>query len=527
MEERDDRFSSILRFIWIFLCILANGYQVSNILQVYFRYDVSTKVQVAFPEDYEVPKISLCFYTIDLIKWDEELPENQALQRRFNHSGINITMIPKIVSDLNIANKMILDHEFQLNKTGRQIFNRILKWGDLFDRCAILDPDDYIIKLYNNCSEIFIVTASLKECYTCFAFSIRSNKTTYNHPSINRVVGISGFQYSVTMTKSALERIDQAVFAFSPMSTLPRHGFAREYTVTQLKKLFRLTSSFYKNSYLPEPFFTGCIDYSRHQLMDKGQCFDRCLRNVSLTYLKDKLLPGPLIRAPGTGNDQPSAYYPLSVLDLWGTEYSYLYLKLQDYCNRMCRRPDCQEEFLVPLVLSDNPYSYNCFLLYVSQQPPVQTIYSQKYSLPEFLADMGSTFGVWANVSVLSVYDFFADYLFKLFLNKKKEKKINHQKDKRDKKEDITVSDHFHHMGVHTEVPSDSFTSRTSHALDQSVFSTPRQLTAFSPVRPSVRLTYEQRILRRQNMYKEFVVSIDKRHQRHSSHSLLVIRRHL
>ena len=60
-----------IRLILILLCIILNTGHVFILFATYFKYDISTKVSIAYPEIIKPPTITLCFYLLELIDWDK------------------------------------------------------------------------------------------------------------------------------------------------------------------------------------------------------------------------------------------------------------------------------------------------------------------------------------------------------------------------------------------------------------------------------------------------------------------------
>lgn len=395
---------------------MGNVYQIAEISVMYFSYGLATQVKVAFPDTFRLPKMSICFYTSNLIKWDQELKDNPLMRNLYGFSNMTSEEIAKKVSRMALKDKMVVDHVFVSNKTGDQLFNRIIGWKDIFDGCSILSPVDYTVKYHPNCSDIYKIQIFMKECYVCYAFMLRQGRSDlYDYSSTHRVAGLNGFQNAMFMKESSLERIDQIKITLNKMDRFPRLGFTRNIFLSQLQNLIVMTYTWFKNDYLPDPYPTGCIDYTNIGYTERAQCFERCFRNESLKKL-NKIIPGGIIRAPGMGSDEPAKHTQFTTQDVRTSSLASLTRDIQKKCSKQCKRPDCTEEQHIPVLMSKSPYAYNCLLMNSMQAPAVETVYAPKFSLTEYLTDSMSTIGFWVGISFLSALNFFTRHISSLFV---------------------------------------------------------------------------------------------------------------
>src|ERR1044072_1882924 len=82
------RARKIHHFFWVVICLIGNAFQVYWISSQYFRYDISTNVQLLTPDRIDLPHVTICFDLRYAIKWSAMSREKRISVLRMDGENI-------------------------------------------------------------------------------------------------------------------------------------------------------------------------------------------------------------------------------------------------------------------------------------------------------------------------------------------------------------------------------------------------------------------------------------------------------
>ena len=390
-------FRRMSRCLWIVACLIGLGFQGIKLCLIYFNYDISTMVSVGFPDTFQLPGMSLCFYTTNIIRWEKVSPD-VIRSMRFENLTKNETLAR--VKDLTLTDLSLADDKLFANMTVDEQFKNTFDWQEMFKLCTIVDPVSYV-KDYKPCDTIFKIVSYLVLNQKCFAFTIKS-KTDYKYVSIQRVKGSIGYLNGVIFHSNLTQHLSQMSVIYHEPNGLLREGFTRYLYLTDVSRLFSMSYEKYYNQLLPPPFVTECRNYAHTGFQHQGHCISECIIKRS-TENSSELQPGPSIF-------DRIKYGRLKMVPLVKTEreqhYSRLVQDIESYCDQKCWQPDCEENLLIPTLMAANEYLYGVVVTYAQQAPTIRTIFTQRMTFIEFATDLLSAFGFWLGMNAINVFDF-------------------------------------------------------------------------------------------------------------------------
>lgn len=60
-----------IKLFWLTLCTIGNVFQIAEISNQFFQYDIVSTVSVHFPDIFTAPAVSFCFNEIELVNFDK------------------------------------------------------------------------------------------------------------------------------------------------------------------------------------------------------------------------------------------------------------------------------------------------------------------------------------------------------------------------------------------------------------------------------------------------------------------------
>ena len=386
-----------LKRIWAIACILGNVLQIIEVSNIFFSYSVVTVVDVDFPSKFRPPTISICFYTIDLVRWEMALTKLPKLKDTLLQNGKLADNITNFVKKLSHEQKLEKSSAFSEQMSAPDVFSLTLNKDDLFENCSLLNQTTY--RTVNKpCTQLFKIRPFIRECYKCFSFAIIGDPE-YDYLSVMRVTGTNGFIFGIPLVTSVLSRLNQGQVFYSDSGTLPRHGFSCNIWVNPLSQVFQLTFDNYMNTLLPTPYETNCVDYPQRaedKFENKGHCYESCARNKSMGQFTS-LFPGPVIETFRTQKVRTIAN--MSLQDF------IIVRKIEQECDLVCKADDCKQRITIPVLLNSDKNSFNLFTGFLQQTPDIETTYDPKMGLVEFLTQVASTFGFWTGLSLFGGFE--------------------------------------------------------------------------------------------------------------------------
>ena len=129
---------------WFAICFTGNMYQIGQISDQFFKYEITTTISVNFPSKFIAPAINFCFNEVELVDWDKVVAIKPTIKEELNLSSLSNEEINRKVKLLPYA----LKRKFQGTmfdgwkiKTRSQI---VATFNELFSLCLLTDPEDGI-----------------------------------------------------------------------------------------------------------------------------------------------------------------------------------------------------------------------------------------------------------------------------------------------------------------------------------------------------------------------------------------------
>ncbi|KAI1292002.1 hypothetical protein HDE_07619 [Halotydeus destructor] len=393
-----------LRTLWICLCFIGNSYQAYRLTKAYLDHDITTHVNVNFPEIFEPPTATVCFSLISMVKLDIALARWPDLEARMadmlkTFRRRNGTSFKEAIASLSFAAKLTMNQFVFANLQVKDAFDITYSHEDLFSNCSIVRGSDYSLA-DAPCTEFYDITEYLKSSSKCFTFKLK-HRQFYNYLTLQQIRQFPGRTSILKMTNTTDSLTKDMAIYYNPRGTHSREGFSRSLLITQMA-LVTVSYVTVVTELLPPPFDTRCRNYATSGFFDRGHCFETCFREQSLEKL-GKLAPGPnifredyslerLIDIETVRNDTTIG----NMVDLVNAD-----------CKQSCWQPNCKETYYIPQLMSTTEFPFPALLTVTEQEPVLNTTNLQKINLIESITDLGSTLGFWMGFTGLTVFDLF------------------------------------------------------------------------------------------------------------------------
>ena len=166
---------------------------------------------------------------------------------------------------------------------------------------------------------------------------------------------------------------------------------------TMDEKVHSMTYDTYEEELLEKPYETQCLDYQKLGLISRGDCYESCVRDYTLTRNSSLLPEINIIR-----NDTA----PILRLACDGPE-KWLLRQSDRFCENKCHSKDCLSVVHIPRTLSSrNIKTKNIIATLAPQTPKTKATCNPALSLTNFLTDVVATFGFWMGISALGIFRF-------------------------------------------------------------------------------------------------------------------------
>lgn len=397
---------------WLFVCLIGNAFQLYWISSQYFRYDISTNVQLLTPDRVDPPVVTMCFDLIRVIKWsamsDEErmsmlkVDGNYIVPQLEEQEGnITIKNIEMAVFSSNLLEMTNLMIRIQSKFNSSELFRVTLKGSDMFRLVWLYNPVKKnldIVSMDNNLLEIECFMRANQKCYL---FDVKK-------PSWASNLSYSGIRKQSLNTKNNLAsywfheevvwNLNEAIYILSARghsSRLDINAFLK--LPMKAKVGYTLTYNEYRSSLLPPPYATMCRNYSKEGLVSKGGCYETCLRRLSLKRMG--ILHPALAIFPN--ETRKTAHVMTLYADKFANKVD-VSQEVDNICTEECGQRDCSTvlyapRYLVSQRITDRPRISQ----YITLTPIVEADCLEQISLIQFITDISSSFGFWLGMSAI------------------------------------------------------------------------------------------------------------------------------
>ena len=370
-------------------CILMNILHVYYLSDKYFRFEVTTKVQIAVPDELVIPSFTICSNLLSLMKWNElTLDQRRRLltHPKTNESLADNQLIPSslaLLSQSNAGRLGFYRNIYQLFNTSFLINHSKNFWEIVKENVVNPLIGTNLTTRTNNFFEIGLTF--LKSYQKCFALRFRSESpktvsyddlvTIQGEPWLNFIIY---YPHNYDILQYTHDSGHVITSVDTPKTIKPRHKL-------------KFNCETYTSRLLPFPYSTNCRDYERIQVTSKAHCKQKCMRNT----ITDKYQFIPL-GFHAHGRDK----YPIGTSMINQSEWSSIIKK----CQGQCWQKDCSSiMFNCVKGKSESSLENQSIVLTTAYNGPVtQTETQADTSFIVFATNVLSTFGIWLGVSFLS-----------------------------------------------------------------------------------------------------------------------------
>ena len=416
-----------LTVIWMIFCLVGNVFQVYHISSQYFAYGINTNVQLAVDDILELPTLTLCFELSQVVNWTdltrEERVEILSAPEMFGMKGKNIVKgynignetkeeiarLPSLIKkNADFFMTLIITSHLQALNLSR-LFNVTLKFEDIVHTAMLLDPSRetfgeryLLLNQENQENEVLRLSTFLKNTLKCYTLEVRSDYRILSYYGVMRQDFLTGMTSLFVIKDEVVQNINLIHYILTPTGKTMRSGFYSYIPLSpQLGKSFPMTYSTYEANLLPKPYETQCVNYTALGLGNRGECYERCLKEESLAT--SGFLPLGVNIMPNETNNLHS----LKEL-IFHSHTKKNHKNMDMLCDLRCHEKDCTSIAHIPLKLETAETPGMTYIANIGpQKPTVRAQCQPMQSLTQFLTDVISTFGFWLGVSAFGIFRFF------------------------------------------------------------------------------------------------------------------------
>ena len=397
-------------------------YQISD---EYLKYDVTTDVQLVFPEILEKPTVTLCFSLFRAIKWDSlkpnewnrfSLPEHLKLilkNRTANpaeyEKATSVQLLNMVKLHLNyfFNAKQIIEMTLSLKEILLFLINIMTKTtaGQEKKKQQALYVSSWIPKFVSTTDKVESTTF-LMDHEKCFSLRVISAERYINFKKIHRSLYDGLIEMMFFEHNPILKEVK--VFISDNNHELTHGSFSSETIslTSEASRSTRLSYDTYESRLLKYPFKTNCIEYPNHMTSEK--CHHRCLKQVALQ--KYNIIPltcnayenETFKRIPDQLNPKFRNYSTICL-------QKSIMAEMEIICDKKCEKRECNSVIHIPRLESqaatDGQVNYTVIALHSSKTPVIRTVSQPAIHLVTYLTNLFSTFGFWMGVSVLGTIE--------------------------------------------------------------------------------------------------------------------------
>ena len=368
-------------FVLFFKVVCLSGflYQVSHVADLYFKYQTTSSVDSIGRDSQEYPTLTFCVRYLDLI--EQESP--------------NLTDIERDT----VVNEEILDKLSRL--TSKQIFDLTPATDNVIKSCELRSESTDIMeyKDQKSCSKIFSTTKILTGEHVCYIFDPRSRERYF----ISEVASSLTFPnevYSMYLHRDFLEKCPLVLV----ISYFSRHAiylpfYSRNFAEKIVRPKHMTGAQFFIHAMLtsvklqPYPYDTDCTP---NEFDDWEICFHNCIK---MAMKKIHRLPWSAFI------EDASEAKILSWNDMKNKSTLRYFRDERVNCRALCGyRAVCDYVYTrTKAVLHSNHYERLRLSAMTPFGPDVYITANPRMILIEFIVHVGSCFGLWFGISVLSM----------------------------------------------------------------------------------------------------------------------------
>ena len=214
-EHEPKKVSHLKRgLLWMILCLSGNFIQIYHISSQYFRYGITTNVQVVIEDMIMLPTATYCFHLLQVIKWHDMTHKERVgiLQDEIGNNIFNYTVkedeetvkgIPlAIKTKFHYMSKILGTSNLQKLNMSR-LFEVTYKFEDMLDGIVLYLEEDPVTNTsrsymdldsnHRRVHEIFSIKDYIKDMLRCYLLEYNQSYQFVNHYHLARQVTSPGF----------------------------------------------------------------------------------------------------------------------------------------------------------------------------------------------------------------------------------------------------------------------------------------------------------------------------------------------
>ena len=370
-------------------CFFLNILHIYYLCDEYFSFEVTTKVEIAIPDEIPVPAFTICSYLFDAIKW-EDLKSDQ---RKKLFEGLKGFKSPVDFSPSNIRSLRVSESIWrQISKNLYYMFNTSSIFNQTRDLWEIINKVEINPWIKKRMALDFLADLEhLKHTLTflkggckCFTLELRKEfGKAFNYQKL--IWATSGTLWINLFTFNSHQ---MSILLYIHSSG---HVITRLHSYKQIEPHHRLLASFETHTtiLLPFPYSSNCKDYSIMGATSKAHCKEICMKAMivdkykvldvgSHAFLSDSY---PIRQEPFRNESERES--------------------LNDHCERKCWHKDCSLTLFNPGTMVYSRAHQSSVMTVANKSPSTRTEAQQAVPFIVFMTNVLSTFGIWLGVSLL------------------------------------------------------------------------------------------------------------------------------
>lgn len=419
---------------WLIICVLGSCFQVYQVADQYFRYDINTNVRLEIRKMLNPPTLVFCTELSTAMKW-HTFPESVLTKLLYDlpggadmlNSDYNITTIKQFVSQADFLVRLQLISNLFKYFTTQEVFdNMTIYYRDFFHLEGEQNyktitihyhpvENHYVMRQFDT---FFEVTEFIRDTRKCFSLDLKpefADKIEYN--KLRRQAVSQLLLTSLAIDGDIAGSISEVFSIMGPRHHVIRGGYSSVIaTPTTQGTVAGIAYDEIEEHLLPPPFNTSCRRYADSSIEGRSfpiksqdDCYETCVRHNSEMTL-GMLIPGLSIFANETG--QVLSYFDLfnntPLLDKNGNN-----IRSQNYssqvdklCETTCSQRDCFVLTFIPkkIITLIREFDDNHFRINIHVRTPsiLHAVCLQQYSQTQFITDILATLGFWLGFSAFN-----------------------------------------------------------------------------------------------------------------------------
>ena len=392
--------------IWLFVCLLGNLIHLNEILENYFKYEISADVRILRNKTFEIPGMTFCFPKPVAINWSSM--NNSLREQIFSNTGLD-------------SNSILADCKKYENETSESVLNSISSYAS--NRIGIFLLG--LSKVFSVPVDMFPVThkfiPGIVENVLFTHFDTVTKKIHYERACghecseqdssfLDVTQYFMGYMYTcyklqfkigngVIDTKQLMSRGGiWLTMNIEPWATKLEYGTCMPddmLTMSSMRlninvnaKVIIITHTVFESNLQKAPYTTNCRNYKEMGLISSSDCYHSCIKTLGI--INDNKL-----------TENSNIYENDSLPQSDSENYS-------SYCISSCEQEDCHSIISVPKIQSIKPSNSNWTLIQFTlpEAPLTRIVYRPAVTFITFFTNSLSTFGFWLGVSIFGSFSY-------------------------------------------------------------------------------------------------------------------------